>query len=298
MKLLPFLLLLLAPLSHALTFPQLSPRSRVIRDPAERARLARLHDSVLEAERRGDIVSAFAPEEGSSTHEKRILPVVGLAGLAVIETAGLAGRIGGGVLRRLHTLLGGDTDTIWDRKEVCRVQYQTQGGGNCKVKSYKSGSVDVVGDHDWPGCGWNDPEKTTPPIEFFESDDGLGKYSVRYVWSLLAAFMKLTRGSPPFSLQVQFTATDKVAWSGTKDTKKCPMEGICHPQFIFYREDYNIMLNTWKSQGSISACQYSDGKDCRGLCLDGVKNQFSKGGNVWGGKCAIPCADNIKLSDP
>ncbi|KAI1505154.1 hypothetical protein F5X99DRAFT_431296 [Biscogniauxia marginata] len=274
MKLLYILLLNTLPL--ALSFPGLSPRSRVITDPDERERLHGLHEYSLEVARNDDVIYVDGSENGysaDSQYGKRQIQILGLAGLAIVQTAEAAGQIGSGVLRKLATLLGGDVDTIWDKKEYCRTQYQTKGGGNCKIKSFKRGSNDAVGDHKWDGCGWNNPEKTTPPIEYFESDDGLGKYSV------------------------QFTATDEVAWKGAKDTKKCPIEGLCHPQYVFYRDGYNIVLNTWKSQGSISACQYSDGKDCRGLCDDGVKNQFTKGGNVWGGSCAIPCKDDTKLPD-
>lgn len=44
---------------------------------------------------------------------------------------------------------------------------------------------------------------------------------------------------------MQFTATDRVAWSGIPNTRKCGEEGLCYPQFVFYRTDFNIVLNTW-----------------------------------------------------
>lgn len=73
--------------------------------------------------------------------------------------------------------------------------------------------------------GWIDPEHTAPPIHFFEGDQGdsaIGVYSVQY------------------------TATDRVAWSGIPDTEKCPFEGLCNPQYIFYHNGYQIVLNTWR----------------------------------------------------
>lgn len=52
-----------------------------------------------------------------------------------------------------------------------------------------------------------------------------------------------------------------------------------------------------ESQGEVSACQYSGGEDCKGLCLSGVKDQFSSGGVTWGGDCAIPCESDTDLPD-
>jgi hypothetical protein len=48
-----------------------------------------------------------------------------------------------------------------------------------------------------------------------------------------------------------------------------------------------------ESQGRVSACQYSGGEDCLGLCSSGVKDQFQTGGVLWGGDCAIPCIDDV-----
>jgi hypothetical protein len=147
--------------------------------------------------------------------------------------------------------------------------------------------------------GWNDPENTTPPVHFFEGANGdpaIGAYSVQY------------------------TATDRVAWGGIEGTETCHIEGLCNPQYIFYHKDYDIVLNTWRefpqdlacfvlfllwslvlfltvflrseSQGEVSACQYSQGEDCKGMCSSGVKNQFWSGGVLWGGDCAIPCIED------
>ena len=114
---------------------------------------------------------------------------------------------------------------------------------------------------------------------------------------------------------VQFTATDSYAWPGIEGTKKCEgFEGICHPLYIFHRRGYDIVLKTWgksfllgcmttskvpllirmfptaESQGRISDCQYK--KNCGGLCQDRIKDQFSAGGKVWAGKCAVPCKED------
>jgi hypothetical protein len=54
-----------------------------------------------------------------------------------------------------------------------------------------------------------------------------------------------------------------------------------------------ILTALSESQGRISACQYSKGEDCLGLCSSGVKDQFPKGGVLWGGDCAIPCINDL-----
>ena len=93
------------------------------------------------------------------------------------------------------------------------------------------------------------------------------------------------------------TATDEHTLIVVEDPYTCETEGICHPQYIFYRDGYEIVLDTWRQKGRVSACQYSGGEDCEGLCFFGVKDQFSTGGNVWGGDCAIPCIDDDSLPD-
>jgi hypothetical protein len=73
--------------------------------------------------------------------------------------------------------------------------------------------------------GWNDPEHTAPPLHFFEGaqgDPAIGLYSVQY------------------------TATDRVAWSGIPGTEKCYIEGLCNPQYIFYHRGFQMVLNTWR----------------------------------------------------
>ncbi|GFF92627.1 exochitinase 1 [Aspergillus udagawae] len=84
-------------------------------------------------------------------------------------------------------------------------------------------------------------------------------------------------GDPAIGLySVQYTATDRVPG-----------------MYIFYHKGYQVVLNTWQSQGRISACQDSKGEDCLGLCSSGVKDQFPQGGVLWGGDCAIPCINDL-----
>lgn len=69
--------------------------------------------------------------------------------------------------------------------------------------------------------GWNNPESTGPPIHYYR-DDAMGLFSI------------------------QFTATDSVAWSGVEGTKKCDFSGLCNPQIVFYRPEFELILNTWR----------------------------------------------------
>ncbi|KAI1839515.1 hypothetical protein JX266_014274 [Neoarthrinium moseri] len=151
---------------------------------------------------------------------------------------------------------------VWESKEHCRTTWRTKGGGNEHILSYdkdeEAASIDSQ-----QNIGWNNPASTAPPRFFFESP-GIGQYSV------------------------QFTVTDTVAWSGTPNTKKCYVEGLFNPQYVFYHDGYNIILNTWQSQGIESDCYYLS--NCQGLCTLGVYSQGANGDSV-GGSCAIPCKD-------
>ena len=123
--------------------------------------------------------------------------------------------------------------------------------------------------HKWDTCSWNNPtadDAAGPPVFTGESKE-IGKYTVQY------------------------TATDRAAWGGIPGTQKCSQEYLCHPQVVFYRDGYEIILNTWESQGRVSSCQYSGGEECGGLCYIGRRNgDFSKAA-MLGGDCAVPCID-------
>ncbi|KAH2307168.1 hypothetical protein KXV47_007404 [Aspergillus fumigatus] len=229
----------------------------LITDPARLSELHEVHNEVIRMLNTGETL----PVERSRSltvhgqHDKRVYQAFGLLGVFVASMFGL--KTVEKITDQLLELFTSD-DTIWTRKENCRAYFSTQGGGNEEFRTYAR-------DHGNPtsevhkNVGWIDPEHTAPPIHFFEGDQGdsaIGVYSVQY------------------------TATDRVAWSGIPDTEKCPFEGLCNPQYIFYHNGYQIVLNTWQSQGRISACQYSQGEDCLGLCSSGVKNQFSRGGGA------------------
>ena len=56
----------------------------------------------------------------------------------------------------------------------------------------------------------------------------------------------------------------------------CEAKRMCNPQVTFYRDGYNIILNTWQSMFADSMS--SDGP---GLCKGGVNYQVHKGGAVF-----------------
>ncbi|KAF4990685.1 hypothetical protein FDECE_14280 [Fusarium decemcellulare] len=264
-------LTLALPLASA--FPSRNIRSVEIRDPSEIERLTKLNQEVQGHLLKGDVthVSGRDVAPGENHHEKRIFQIFGLAGMALVETGGALAGIAGGLANRLQGIFTGDNqEQIWHNHGHCRTYFQTDDGSICHMETYDKGAADSTATHDWSGT---DGQSTGPGLKFFEGDQGIGKFSIQY------------------------TATDKVAWSGTPDTKKCPFEGLCNPQLMFYRDGYAVVLNTWLSQGEISACQYSNGEDCKGLCSSGVKDQFSPNGMKWGGDCAIPCIGDTDLPD-
>ncbi|KAF4471777.1 Fibronectin type III domain [Fusarium albosuccineum] len=259
-------LTLALPLASA--FPSRNMRSVEIRDPSEIERLTKLNQEVQGHLLKGDVthVSGRDVAPGENHHEKRIFQIFGLAGMALVETGGALAGIAGGLANRLQGIFTGDNqEQIWHNHASATWRHMTRA---LPIQRPLTTGVVLMGK-----CAWVNPESTGPGLKFFEGDQGIGKFSIQY------------------------TATDKVAWSGTPDTKKCPFEGLCNPQLMFYRDGYAVVLNTWLSQGEISACQYSNGEDCKGLCNSGVKDQFSPNGMKWGGDCAIPCIGDTDLPD-
>ncbi|RYP17692.1 hypothetical protein DL765_004370 [Monosporascus sp. GIB2] len=239
----------------------------LITDPNRLSVLYAMHDETIHMLNEGDVI----PLERSTNltdynqHDKRQYQVFGLLGVLV------ASRLPAGALQQvLGALLDlfVKDDVIWTSTENCRARFSTQGGGNEHIETLAKGHRNPTAD-EWRNVGWNNPENTSPPVHFFEGDPAIGLYSV------------------------QFTATDRVAWGGIPGTERCKIEGLCNPQYIFYHRGYRVILNTWQSQGRISACQYSHGEQCLGMCQSGVKDQFSSGGVRWGGDCAIPCVNDI-----
>ncbi|KAJ3520155.1 hypothetical protein NM208_g13831 [Fusarium decemcellulare] len=257
-------------LSTVQAMPANAPRGVRIRDEATLERLKASHDATIKALKDG---TAYYP--GSHALQARqVETIAGLAGFAIVELFGALGGTVAGLENKLIDLFtSGDQDEIWHNHGHCRTYFQTQGGGNCETRTYERDSGDATATHDDGDCAWIDPENNDPPVVYYEGDPGIGKYSIQY------------------------TATDEYTWDEVEGSEKCSVQGLCNPQYVFYRDDYNLVLSTWQSQGDVSACSYSGGDDCKGLCMSGVKNQFKSGGQVWGGDCAIPCEDEATLPD-
>ncbi|CEN60776.1 Putative Fibronectin type III domain protein [Aspergillus calidoustus] len=245
---------------------------KLITDPSRLSVLSAMHAEAIEWINAGQVIPVERTtdlsqhnDESLHEHDKRVYQVFGLLGVQLLTTLGLKN-----LEKVLDALLGlfKSDDIVWESRERCRAFFSTHGGGNEILRTYAKDHGNPTAENKI-NAGWNNPSSTDPPVHFFEGDPAIGLYSV------------------------QFTATDTVAWGGIPNTQKCPIEGLCNPQYIFYRKGYRIAINTWESQGRVSACQYSGGQNCLGLCSSGVRDQFSTGGVVWGGSCAIPCIDDI-----
>ncbi|KAJ2897714.1 hypothetical protein MKZ38_004491 [Zalerion maritima] len=252
----------------AISTDNLIGRATRVTDPETLEWMEAQHADAMEKYRNGnkvyiDSAAELDNVEPAGPLEKRIFIVAGLAGFALIEATGTGIGILVDLARNLLDIFTKDQYTVWHSLSNCRTYFQTHGGGEEKVRTYDRGSHDVVTDFD-EDVGWIDPENNDPPVLMFH-DDAIGYFSV------------------------QFTATDEYVYDGVDNPKKCPIQGLCNPQLVFYRKQYNMVLDSWLSQGSTSECEYSHGSSCGGLCLSAVKDQFTTGGVVWGGDCAIPC---------
>ncbi|KAM7214644.1 hypothetical protein V8F06_009965 [Rhypophila decipiens] len=196
------------------------------------------------------------------SHDKRIFHLFGLGGFALVEAFGAALDLVGSWASQIALMFQGGDDAIWDDPDYCRVDFETWAGHRGTFKTWRRGNTggqDVTPPPPNHNIAWNNPTTTSPPVMQFW-DTHLGYYSI------------------------QFTATKEVAWSGIPGTRVCLMEGICNPQYVFYRSGYTTVLNTWL-QGVVAECQYTG--DCKGVCKSHIRDQFSQGGMVWGGKCAV-----------
>ncbi|KAJ3536734.1 hypothetical protein NM208_g6600 [Fusarium decemcellulare] len=256
-------------------FPQTLPvagKGVQIRDESRLKQLEEAHAQTVQLLNGG----IEATEEGLTKRQGMAAAraVRGIAGLFLVPLSKMENKVISGIADKALDAMGDDQqEIIWHNHGFCRTYFDTQGGGNCETRTYDRGSGDRTATHKDGACSWIDPPNNDPPVVYYEGDQGIGTYSIQY------------------------TATKEHAWGGIPNTSTCTVQGLCNPQYVFYRDGYNIVLNTWESQGEISSCQYSGGADCKGLCSSGVKDQFSSGGARWGGDCAIPCADDATLPD-
>ncbi|KAH7031569.1 uncharacterized protein B0I36DRAFT_363242 [Microdochium trichocladiopsis] len=194
-----------------------------IRDVARLAELEALHNETLADLKAGHFSTIQRRGEQALDNdiEKRNPEV--LAGML------LSSRLSAEIIKRIYKNLKDvfDTDNheTWFNENRCRTSFRTNGGVTEGIWSYDKGFGyrDPSGSHVFEAA-WIDPENNDPPVHYY-SDKGIGDFSV------------------------QFTATDSYAWDGIDGTKNCPFQGLCNPQFVFYRDRYNIIFSTWFCYG-------------------------------------------------
>ena len=95
-------------------------------------------------------------------------------------------------------------------------------------------------------------------------DPGIGNYSVRH------------------------TATDTVAWidpsmGPSGSSEKCVAQGLCNPQFRFFKNGYDLVINSWQVTNPNGADSGGYSGQYVGICSAAqVLDQFSKGGDILG----------------
>ncbi|KAK4209311.1 hypothetical protein QBC37DRAFT_450660 [Rhypophila decipiens] len=244
---------------------------KLVTDPKMLSTLMALHEDSFKKQWQDLQIPVRSHGEAThqvGSHDKRIFHLFGLGGFALVEVFGAALDLVGSWVSQIALMFQGGDDAIWDDPDYCRVDFETWAGHRGTFKTWRRGNTggqDVTPPPPNHNIAWNNPTTTSPPVMQFW-DTHLGYYSI------------------------QFTATKEVAWSGIPGTRVCLMEGICNPQYVFYRSGYTIVLNKWQSQGVVAECQYTG--DCKGVCKSHIRDQFSQGGMVWGGKCAVPCKED------
>jgi len=74
----------------------------------------------------------------------------------------------------------------------------------------------------------------------------------------------------------------------------------CYSPYLFTRSIQSRFIFTAlanadaikESEGDSTTCQYSKGKNCKGLCKTGISSEGA-GGNRWGGSCGVLCIDQV-----
>ncbi|PLB40891.1 putative cyclin [Aspergillus candidus] len=205
--------------------------------------------------------------EESGLQKRNPVAIVGMF-IELLRGTQIIGRTKG----RLNKVGGGPASPYEAESGNCLMYISTQGGGNCNVNTTpgKSTGLDAdptKHDGDWNVCWWDDKAKMSGR-QFF-TDPGIGKYSI------------------------VFTAKDQdIVNEEIEGTEACGGEGICNPQVTFYRDGYNIVLNTWQSDAGDVNMEYG-----QGLCSGGVTDAYKKGGMEFGYTCAVPCEGDEGLPD-
>lgn len=161
----------------ALALPTSSVMAKPIRDPEVHARVRAQHDIAMEKLAKGDVINIYPPGHNETELEGRAVGIVG--GLAIV----LTGQMASNILQQTAEQLGqyffnNPQDEIWHNHDYCRTYFDTQGGGNCEIRTYERGSGDRTSVHNPDnGCHWPDAPDGEPVLNTFD-DQGIGKYAV------------------------------------------------------------------------------------------------------------------------
>lgn len=138
----------------ALALPAVSSAAVRVRDPDVLAQIADREAIVRDLIARGETVPVRVPQyntslpEGEARLQATPIGFSVIAGLALVSS----GNLGYQVMVDIGTHLGEfffkpNNDAIWHSTEYCRTYFDTQGGGNCEIRTYERGSSDRTSTH-------------------------------------------------------------------------------------------------------------------------------------------------------
>lgn len=130
----------------ALAMPTVSVMAKPISDPNVNARIQAQTDLAIEKLAKGDYIPIYPPGYNETDLEGRALGIAG--GLAFVLTGYLANNIVQQTIQQLgQYFFNNQQDQIWHSHDYCRTYFQTQGGGNCEIRTYARGSGDRTAEH-------------------------------------------------------------------------------------------------------------------------------------------------------
>lgn len=186
--------------------------------------------------------------------------------------------------RRAH----GSYQWKWlDGQNYCRLEVGNWKGGNCYTKSTPDPSVSGnytsmehgIGENvkDYPNdkCAWTNFKEPTHNATF--NDWGLGTYSVR--WSATHRWYDI-------NVQGKYSENPEAGYG-------CDHEGLCMPQFTFYRRGYRLVMSMWRfymtRKNVPLTIGFPDAKDRYELCHSENFPLDTKDGWHYRYYCVVPC---------
>lgn len=169
-----FVIILTSLLSMALSMALVPSSGKRITDEATLEKLRQSHNQTLFAMKSGKTIPIKRPQQ-DGLEERQIAEIV--AGFFIAVIASDVEKIAVNIATQLGQFFyGNKQNQIWHNHKYCRTYFQTHGGGECEIRTYNKESGDATGTHNPDsGCAWTD---TDPVVEYFEGDEGIGKYSV------------------------------------------------------------------------------------------------------------------------